>query len=263
MGWNFHTTNSCCLPLANGGNNFSLCTAWVAMIEPSKNTGSWFESHFPWTGEADEFSNKSQQTPAATRQPSRGAGLARPGAFALGFHTGIQFEGGQLPWKEMRNGRCCRSWNNHGFYVLFAYLFWCPSLLQNIQISRGHFQLSHFLSLDVWWFLALFFHLSSVAVAILFIAIPQTCYTRRKTSKTSCINIHAFIKNSRHFKKRRCFCVYIPVLSRELKGLESSARSGSVASTKGGSMFSCSATSRFGANAELDGMQVLLGRPVV
>ena len=67
-----------------------------------------------------------------------------------------------------------------------------------------------------------FSHLSSAAVAIAFIAIPQTCYTRRKTSKTSCIiYIYAFIKTSRHFKKEDGVFVYIFVCYPEiLRGLE-------------------------------------------
>lgn len=106
-----------------------------------------WRSSSPWTGEADESFQQISATPGGN-PPTQSGSLARPGAFALGFHTGIQFEGGQIPWKQIEEQSMLQVLKQPRFlrFSSFFYLFRCPC----------HFQLSHFLSLDVWWFLALF-----------------------------------------------------------------------------------------------------------
>ena len=168
-----------------------------------------FEGHFPWTGEADEFSNKSQQPP---RQPANPVGGPLPDQVRLRLGSTPEFSSKA----DKHPGKKWGTVDAAGPETTTVFTFFIVFLSVSMPLSFSTQSLFVFRCLMIF---GTFSHLSSVAVAIAFIAIPQTCYTRRKTSKTSCINIHAFIKNSRHFKKRLCFCVYIPVLSRELKGV--------------------------------------------
>ena len=184
MGWFNHQL--VLFTIGNGGWSFSLYTM-SCYDRTFKKYRLIFEGHFPWTGEADEFSNKSQQPP---RQPANPVGGPLPDQVRLRLGSTPEFSSKADKYPGNKWGTVDaegpETTTVSTFFLVFLSVS-MPFFASKYPNLKGSFSTQSLFVFRCLMIFGNFSHLSSAAVAIAFIAIPQTCYTRRKTSKTSCI----------------------------------------------------------------------------
>ena len=166
--------------IGNGGWSFSLYTM-SCYDRTFKKYRFIFEGHLRLgPAKLTNFPTNLSNLPGATSQPSRGA-LPDQVRLRLGSTPEFSSKADKYPGKKWGTVDAA------GPETTTVFTFFIVFLSVSMPLSFSTQSLFVFRCLMIF---GTFSHLSSVAVAIAFIAIPQTCYTRRKTSKTSCINIY-------------------------------------------------------------------------